>query len=140
MTDQEREREGGTAPGAEDAPEDGAKGSAGGRRGFQDGFKQGLGVLSAFKEALEETIHDARERGDLSAERAREMVQGAMSRAREAAGEAKERLDFVPQQDFEELSDRVEELRVRLENLERRASQDPAAGPSRPSGDAKPGS
>lgn len=140
MTDQEREP---NARPADDAGEgegrDERAGAAGGGRGFSDGIKQGLGVLSAFKEALEETIHDARERGDLSAERAREVVQQAMSRAREAAGEARERLDFATQQDFEELSQRVDELRVRLENLERRVPQDPAAGPTRPAEDAPPG-
>lgn len=137
MTHQEREPEG---RGAEDAAgrearDERAGGGKEGKRGFSDGLKQGLGVLSAFKEALEETIHDARERGDLSAERAREIVQGAMDRAREAAGEARERLDFVPHQEFEDLTSRVEELRVRLENLERRVPQDPSAGPTRSAGD-----
>ncbi len=103
-----------------------------------DGLKQGLGMLSALKDALEETIAEARERGDLSSDRAREAVKGAMSRARTAADEARERLDFVPQREFDTLRDRVEELRVRLENLERRASQDPAAGPARAEAEGPP--
>ena len=101
----------------------------GARDSVSDGVKQGLGILSAFKEALEETINEARERGDLSSDRAKEVLKGAMARARTAADEAKERLDFVPQKDFDALRARVDELKVRLENLERRASQDPAAGP-----------
>ncbi|HSR42411.1 MAG TPA: hypothetical protein VLL48_09570 [Longimicrobiales bacterium] len=133
MSDQDRGPEPDAGTGTPEEEPGDERGGA--KRGFSDGIKQGLGVLSAFKEALEETIHDARERGDLSAERAREMVQGAMSRAREAAGEAKERLDFATQQDLDALGERVEELRVRLENLERRVPQDPSAGPSRPSGE-----
>ena len=101
----------------------------GARDSVSDGVRQGLGILSAFKEALEETINEARERGDLSSDRAKEVLKGAMARARTAADEAKERLDFVPQKDFDALRARVDELKVRLENLERRASQDPAAGP-----------
>ncbi|HZD04388.1 MAG TPA: hypothetical protein VE173_05710, partial [Longimicrobiales bacterium] len=65
--------------------------------------------------------------------RARELVHGAMSRAREAAGEARERLDFATRQELDQLTELVQELRVRLENLERRVPQDPSAGPSRPS-------
>ena len=102
----------------------------GARDSVSDGVRQGLGILSAFKEALEETINEARERGDLSSDRAKEVLKGAMARARTAADEAKERLDFVPQKDFDALRARVDELKVRLENLERRASQDPAAGPA----------
>jgi polyhydroxyalkanoate synthesis regulator phasin len=89
-------------------------------------------VLSAFKEAVEESFQDARDRGDLSTERARELVQGALSRAREAAGEAKERLDFVGQREFDELSERVEDLRARLERLENRASEEGRGGSGEP--------
>jgi polyhydroxyalkanoate synthesis regulator phasin len=99
----------------------------GGRR-VTDGIKQGLGVLSALKDALEEAITDARERGDLTPERARAAVRSAMSRVQEAAGDAKERLDFVPRRDFEQMKEQVAELKVRLENLERRAAQGPGAG------------
>ena len=50
-----------------------------------DGIKQGIGVLSAFKDALEETITEARERGDLSPERAKEVMRSALHKAQEAA-------------------------------------------------------
>ena len=102
------------------------------RRGkASGGVKQGLGVLSALKDALEETIADARERGDLSPERAKEALRSAMARAQEAAGETKDRLDFASQKEVDHLKERVEELRIRLENLERRVAQAPDAGPSR---------
>ena len=45
--------------------------SQGRRKSMGDGIKEGLGVLSAFKDALEETIQEARERGDLSTDRAK---------------------------------------------------------------------
>jgi polyhydroxyalkanoate synthesis regulator phasin len=102
-----------------------------GTRRVSDGIKQGLGVLSALKDALDEAISEARERGDLTPERAREAVKSAVHRVQEAAGGARERLDFVSRKDFDHVVERVEELKVRLENLERRAAQGPGAGPSR---------
>jgi polyhydroxyalkanoate synthesis regulator phasin len=102
-----------------------------GTRRVSDGIKQGLGVLSALKDALDEAINDARERGDLTPERAREAVRSAMHRVQEAAGDAKERLDFVSRKDFDHLREHVDELKVRLENLERRTAQGPGAGEAR---------
>ena len=104
----------------------------GARGRVSDGIRQGLGVLSALKDALEETITEARERGDLSPDRAKDALRSALNRAQEAAGEARERFDFVPQRDFDQLRDKVEEMSVRLENLERRAAQGAGAGPARP--------
>jgi polyhydroxyalkanoate synthesis regulator phasin len=112
---EERDREGGRGPG--------------GRRSFSDGLRHVNAVLSAFKEAVEESFQDARDRGDLSTERARELVQGALSRARGAAGEAKERFDFVGQRDFDELADQVEDLRARLERVEKQVSRNGRGGP-----------
>ena len=74
------------------------------------GIKQGIGVLAALKDALEESINEARERGDLSPDRAREVVKGALARAQEAAGGARERLDFVSRKEFDQLKERVERL------------------------------
>lgn len=85
------------------------------RSGFSEGVRQGLGVLSAFKEAIEETLSEARERGDLSPERARTAMKGALHRAQEVAGDARERLDLVNRKEFEALRDRVEELWRRVE-------------------------
>ena len=110
-----------------------------GPRRVSDGIKQGLGVLSALKDALEEAITEARERGDLSPERAKEAVRSAMSRVQEAAGEARERFDVVSRKEFDQLSARFDELKVRLENLERRAAQGPGAGPTRTDADGGSG-
>ena len=92
-----------------------------------DGIKQGIGVLSAFKDALEETITEARERGDLSPERAKEVMRSALHKAQEAAGEARERLDFVSQKEFDALALRVAALEQRLG-----AAEGPGAGPAGP--------
>jgi len=86
-----------------------------------DGIRQGIGVLSAFKEALEETINEARERGDLSAERAKEVMKGALGRAQAAAADARERFDFVSQAELEGLQETVEDLRRRVAALEAEA-------------------
>ena len=83
-----------------------------------DGIKQGIGVLSAFKEALEETIQEAKERGDLSTERAREFMKDALDKAQSAAEEAKERLDFVSQRDFDRLKGAVDTIKERVGALE----------------------
>ncbi len=93
-----------------------------------EGIKQGIGVLSAFKDALEETIAEARERGDLSPERAREVMKGALHRAQEAAEGARDRLDFASQKEFDALAEAVERLRERVEALEKRLEGDGPRG------------
>jgi polyhydroxyalkanoate synthesis regulator phasin len=84
-----------------------------------DGFKQGMGVLTAFKDALEETIQEARDRGDLSSERAKEVVKDALDRAQSAAEGARDRLDFVPQADMDALKSAVDSMRDRVSALEK---------------------
>lgn len=97
--------------------------------GFRDGVRQGLGILSAFKEAIEETIREAREGGDLSSERAREIMKDAMDRAQSAADEARERLDFVTHRELDEVRRELEELRNRLSRLEEEAPGSEATAP-----------
>ncbi|MDA0328966.1 MAG: hypothetical protein O2958_08160 [Gemmatimonadetes bacterium] len=83
-----------------------------------DGFKQGLGVLSAFRDALEETIQEARDRGDLSSDRAKEVVKEALERAQAAAGGARDRLDFAHQADLDALRSTFDSIRSRVSDLE----------------------
>src|SRR5690625_4073360 len=85
------------------------------------------GILSAFKEAIDETIDEMRERGDLAPERAKEAVRKTMRKAQEAVGETRERLDFVPRREFEALQEEVAELRRRLSELEGRAGGEDTA-------------
>ena len=77
---------------------------------FKRGWGRGVSFLSAFKEAIDETLEEAKERGDLNPERAKDMMRSALDRAQEAAGEAKSRLEFVPRKDFEALEARVAAL------------------------------
>jgi polyhydroxyalkanoate synthesis regulator phasin len=105
-----------------------------------DGIRQGIGVLSALKDALDETIQEARDRGDLSAERARQVMKEALEKAQSAAGEARERLDFAQQGDLEALSSAVEAMGARVAALEAHVFGAPGAGGDpRPSGAAEPG-
>ena len=99
--------------------------------GIRDGMKQGLGALSAFKEAVEETINEARDRGDLTPERAREIMRSALERAQTAAEGARGRLDLVPRKELDDLAAEVEELQTRVRRLEALAGLDPRleAGP-----------
>ncbi len=112
------------------------------RTGFSDGVRQGLGVLSAFKEAIEETLSEARERGDLNPERARSAMRSALHRAQEVAGDARERLDFVNRKEFEALRDRVDELWRRFEGRPAESGSPTAAEAAgeAPGGAASPGS
>jgi len=84
----------------------------------RDGIRSGIGMLIAMKEALEETIADLRDRGELSPERARETIKTTMSRAQVKAeafvADTRERLDFVPRKEFDELRAEVERLRAKL--------------------------
>ena len=83
-----------------------------------EGIRAGIGILTAFKEAIEETIEDAASSNDLRPERAKEALSGALSRASEAIGDVRERLDVVPRREFEALRAEVEELRRRLDRLD----------------------
>lgn len=88
------------------------------KQGIRDGLRQGVGILSAFKEAIEETITEARERGDLKPERAKEAMKGALDKAQEAAGTARERFDFVTQKELSQLAETVSDLVRRVTKLE----------------------
>jgi len=86
----------------------------------REGFRAWLGVLDAFKEAIEETIDELRQRETLSPERAKEAARSAVRRAQAAMEEARERLDLAPRRELEQLRAEVAELRRRVEELERR--------------------
>ena len=104
--------------------------SQGRRKSMGDGIKEGLGVLSAFKDALEETIQEARERGDLSTDRAKEVMKDTLGKAQTAAEGARDRLDFATQADLESVKDAVDAMKVRLGELEEcvfGSSEDPQA-------------
>lgn len=87
-----------------------------------DGIRQGIGVLSAFKDALEETIQEARDRGDLSADRAKQVMREALDRAQSAAEDAKGKLDFAHQAEVEEARSELAALQAAFDALQVRVS------------------
>jgi polyhydroxyalkanoate synthesis regulator phasin len=89
-----------------------------------EGIRSGIGVLTAFKEAIEETIQEANARGDLSPDRAKQFLGEALHKAQETVGEVRERLEWVPRKDFDALQAEVAELRRRLDALEVRPSSE----------------
>ncbi len=93
-----------------DGPESTEQGQKKAREKVSDAANRGMGMLSAFKEALEETIHEARERGDLTTDRARDVMKSAMNKAKSASSDAREKFDFVSQADFDGLAARVADL------------------------------
>lgn len=114
--------------GAERDPREDEVGAGGGdyRRkegdeGFGEGLRQGLSMLSAVREALEETVQEAGDRGGATAEQARERLGSTLSRARSAAGEARERLDRVARHELERLGEHLDDLEARVTELGARA-------------------
>ena len=97
-------------------PRDRERGSVGDE--VREGIRAGIGVLSALKDAVEETVQDMMDRGELSPERAREAVRTTMTRAQTAFDDARTRLEFVPRREFEELRAEVVALRERVERHE----------------------
>ena len=96
------------------------------RRGsIKDGIRQGLGMLTAMKDAIEATINEAKERGDLTPERAKEVMRSTLEKAQEKAGEAREALDFVKQKEFDVLNAVVDRLKTRVADIEREMGGDP---------------
>jgi len=90
------------------------------RQRMGDGIRSGIGILSAFKDTVEESIREARERGDLSPDRAKELLREALDKAQTAASGARERLDFVNHTELEALQASVDALTARVSALEAR--------------------
>jgi len=116
------EQEKGTADKAEANGDENAHASAddskSARAKMGDGIKQGIGVLSAFKDAIEETIQEARDRGDLSTERAKEVMKEALDKAQTVGERARDKLDFANQTEVDSLKGAMQAVRQRLSNLE----------------------
>ena len=94
------------------------------RESLKGGIRQGIEMLTALKNAIEESLNESRERGDLKPERAKEIIRATLDRAQARAGEAKDAFDLVKQKEFEALRTVVEDLKVRLIRVERLAGID----------------
>ncbi len=92
-----------------------ADGQGSDRDNPREGFSAWMGVLDAFRDAVEETIGEMRDRSEVGPERAREVVRETMRRAQEAFDEARDRLDPPTRREFEALRAEVAELRRRLD-------------------------
>ncbi|MQA88936.1 MAG: hypothetical protein GEU90_01695 [Gemmatimonas sp.] len=97
------------------------------RGGIGDGLRTSIGILTAFKEAIEETLEESIDRGDLSQERAKATVKEAMERVQGTLGGARGRFDLVPRREFEELKREVAELRARLDDTQASAVPGPGS-------------
>lgn len=95
------------------------------RLSIGEGIRNGVGVLTAFKEAIEESIQEASARGDLSPERAKQFLGDALHRVQDTVVDVRDRLDVVPRREFEALQAEVAELRSRLDALDRRGGAAP---------------
>ena len=89
-----------------------------GRTSIGEGLRAGIGVLAAFREAIEETIEEAVQKNDLNSERAKSALSGALERAQDVFEDVRERVEMVPRRDFDALKAEVEELRRRLDRLD----------------------
>ena len=106
-----------------------------GRTSIGEGLRAGIGILAAFREAVEETLQEAMERNDLRPERAMDAVNVAVDRMQAALGDVRERVDVVPRREFDALREEVARLRARLEALEARHGGGAAAGGAHLPGD-----
>lgn len=117
MTDSKNTNDDAAQSEGDDAAEDASKTR---QERVSDGIRQGMSVLNAMKDAIEETIKEAKERGDLSQERAKEVMKSGLAKAQKRMESAREAFEFVSQNDFEELRTKVDELKARLLNVERK--------------------
>lgn len=116
MTDSEKTNDDAAQPGG-DADDEASKTR---QERVSDGIKHGMSVLNAMKDAIEETIKEAKERGDLSQERAKEVMKSGLAKAQQGMESAREAFDFVSQNEFEELRTKIDELKDRLRDIERK--------------------
>jgi polyhydroxyalkanoate synthesis regulator phasin len=112
-------------PPAEPGPSPAASPEPAGRTSIGEGVRATVGILTAFKQALEETIDEAALRNDLRPERAREALSGALERAQGAFEGVRERMDVVTRRDLDALQAELAALRERVDRLEAAAA--PAA-------------
>jgi len=99
------------------------------KEGLKEGVRAVTGFLSALKDAIDETIRDLRDSGELQPDRAKEAARSTMKKAQETMEDVRERFDFVPRKEFDALRDEVAALRRRLEVLETRQTSGPSGAP-----------
>lgn len=93
-----------------------------------DGVRSVTGVLGALAEALDRSLDELRESGELSPERARAAARATVKKAQETVEQLRERIEFVTRREFEALRDEVAALRRDVAAL----SAAPESAPDRP--------
>lgn len=88
------------------------------KMGLGEGIRTGIGILTAVKDTIVETVQEAVDRGDLAPDRATALVKDAAHRLQLTLDEARERLDLVPRKEFDALQAELAALRARVEKLE----------------------
>jgi polyhydroxyalkanoate synthesis regulator phasin len=91
------------------------------KEGLKEGVRAITGFLAALKDAIDETIRDVRDTGDLDPNRAKEAMRSTMKRAQEAVDNVADRLDMIPRKEFDALREEVAALRLRVTDLENRS-------------------
>jgi polyhydroxyalkanoate synthesis regulator phasin len=99
------------------------------KEGIKEGVRAVTGFLAALKDAIDETLRDVRDTGDLDPQRAKDAMRSTMKRAQDAMDDVKDRLDFVPRKDHDALRDEVEALRARVTELEGKVGGGPGSIP-----------
>ena len=112
----------GTGPGTGSggAGDDWQRGKEQAKEGIKEGVRAVTGFLAALKDAIDETLRDVKESGDLDAQRAKDAVRSTMRRAQNAMDDAIERSDVVSRKEFDALREEVNALRLRVADLEAR--------------------
>jgi polyhydroxyalkanoate synthesis regulator phasin len=99
------------------------------KEGIKEGVRAVTGFLAALKDAIDETLRDVRDTGDLDPQRAKDAMRSTMKRAQDAMDDVKDRLDFVPRKDLDVLRAEVEALRARVTELETKVGGGPSTIP-----------
>ena len=110
----------GTGPGTGGTGDDWQRGKEQAKEGIKEGVRAVTGFLAALKDAIDETLRDVKESGDLDAQRAKDAVRSTMRRAQNAMDDAIERIDVVSRKEFDALREEVSALRLRVADLEAR--------------------
>src|SRR5688500_13899725 len=98
--------------------EDWQRGKEQAKEGLREGVRAVTGFLAALKDAIDETLRDVKESGDLDADRAKEAMRSTMKRAQSAMDEAINRIDLVPRKEFDTMREEINALRLRVADLE----------------------
>lgn len=99
------------------------------RDGIKEGVRAITGFLAALKDAIDETIRDVRDSGDLDPDRAKQAMKSTMKKAADAVDNMTDRIDFVSRKDLDQLRQELDALRGRVTDLETKVGGGPGTIP-----------